>query len=176
MVQHVVGLVTIAAAAGCYVLPGSLGVDIDARGHDFTIVVVWRLVEGFDGACLRCVTYLEPPDSCDSKFSSTTKKFKKFGRLLVILALEAQCIGAIVLYSRRRKQGAVTRADRRVFELAYGGVVITLLTIGVVVKLPLFRKKVSDRNLSVFEDIVFHLRFASRKVGETRVPHPVWQL
>ncbi len=65
----------------------------------------------------------------------------QFGRLIVVLAFLAQCIGTICMYSRRRSQNAVTHADQLIFELACGGLLTAVLTSLFILRVPLVTQR-----------------------------------
>lgn len=54
---------------------------------------------------------------------------KIIGRVIVVLALSAQCIGSCIIFARRHQHDATTIADWRVFELAIAALFISLLTV-----------------------------------------------
>ncbi|KAH7393433.1 hypothetical protein BKA64DRAFT_676180 [Cadophora sp. MPI-SDFR-AT-0126] len=83
---------------------------------------------------------------------------KTVGRTLVVIAFETQCIGAIVLYARRRKHDAVTHVDERIFELACGGLLVGILILGVTIRLQVFHRRIPDIPRSRFETVIFWLR------------------
>jgi hypothetical protein len=66
----------------------------------------------------------------------------QIGRSVLALAFLAQCIGSIFLYCRRLQfsPDAITIVDQRVFELACGGVLVALLTLGTVAKFSIFHE------------------------------------
>lgn len=54
---------------------------------------------------------------------------KTAGRVMVVLALTAQCVGSCIVFVRRHRHDAATLGDWRVFELAIAGLLISLLTV-----------------------------------------------
>lgn len=54
---------------------------------------------------------------------------KIIGRIMVVLALSAQCIGSCIIFARRHQHDAITIADWRVLELAIAALFISLLTV-----------------------------------------------
>lgn len=54
---------------------------------------------------------------------------KTAGRVTVVLALTAQCVGSCIIFIRRHNHNAATLCDWRVFELAIAGLLISLLTL-----------------------------------------------
>lgn len=54
---------------------------------------------------------------------------KIIGRIVVVLALSAQCIGSCIIFARRHQHDATTIADWRVLELAIAALLISLLTV-----------------------------------------------
>lgn len=54
---------------------------------------------------------------------------KTIGRVTVVLAVTAQCIGSCIIFVRRQEHGAITLADWRVLELATASLLVSLLTV-----------------------------------------------
>lgn len=93
-------------------------------------------------------------NSSQSNGSSVERDAKKLERIVLALAFLAQCIGSIFLCHRRRQHlpDAITIADQRVFELACGGLLVAVLTLGTVAKFPLFNTPIPEEGtgLDVF--------------------------
>lgn len=90
-------------------------------------------------------------------------KAKFWGRLIVVSFFSIQCIGSIVLFFRRQNQNAATISDRRVLELACGGLTVAVSTFLFLVLqawLPsLGRQRFLDPNhLSWCETAIYRLR------------------
>jgi hypothetical protein len=66
------------------------------------------------------------------------------GRSVLAAAFLAQCIGSIFLYCRRLQYSsdAITIVDQRAFELACGGLLVAILTLGTVAKFTIFHRTV----------------------------------
>lgn len=60
--------------------------------------------------------------------SDEESKVKIIGRVIVVLALGAQCIGSCIIFARRYQHDATTIGDWRVLELAIAALLISLLT------------------------------------------------
>ena len=86
---------------------------------------------------------------------------KVLGRVIVLAAFLAQCVGTLFLYVRRQRQDAVTLVDRKIFELACGGILVAILSIAVIIKVPLFVKMVPDTIRSVVDKVVAFCRCRS---------------
>jgi hypothetical protein len=69
---------------------------------------------------------------------------KKIGKAFAVGIFLTQCSGAIFLYHRRLQRDAVTKVDQRVFELACGGLIVGLLTLGLSFKIPIFSETVPE--------------------------------
>lgn len=61
--------------------------------------------------------------------SDEESKVKTIGRVIVVLALSAQCIGSCIIFARRYQHDATTIGDWRVLELAIAALLISLLTV-----------------------------------------------
>jgi hypothetical protein len=83
------------------------------------------------------------------------------GRTVVQAAFLSQCICTIFLYSRRKQQNAVILVDKRIFELACGGIVISILTIAIALRILMFVKKVPDRPPSRLSKFVGFCRYST---------------
>jgi hypothetical protein len=102
---------------------------------------------------------------------------KRLGRITVVLAFLTQCITTIYLYSRRVSRNAVTFADQRIFELACGGILTALLTLGFFCNIPPFSDVIPDPSdiiPSRAEDVVAFLRDPPGPVHSRwgRLEHP----
>jgi hypothetical protein len=86
-------------------------------------------------------------NSSQSSSLSTQTYAKRVGRSVVGLAFLAQCAGTIFLHTRRRQYSpdAITMIDQRVFELACGGVLMAIVTLGTVAKISIFIKIVPEQ-------------------------------
>ncbi|KAH7321767.1 hypothetical protein BKA65DRAFT_512972 [Rhexocercosporidium sp. MPI-PUGE-AT-0058] len=91
-------------------------------------------------------------------FPDSNKLAQTIGRVLVVLAFKVQCIGALILYHRRRQHDAVTQTDQRIFELSCSGLVIAITTLGVILKIPVFRKRTPHIIGTVLETVILYLR------------------
>lgn len=69
-----------------------------------------------------------PPQS-EPHSSNEKSKVKLICRLIVVLALSAQCIGSCIVFARRYQHDATTISDWRVLDLAIAALLITLLTV-----------------------------------------------
>jgi hypothetical protein len=76
--------------------------------------------------------------------SSNEGAGKQVGRSVLAVAFLTQCIGSIFLYCRRLQYSsdAITIVDQRVFELACGGLLVAILTLGTVAKFTIFHRTV----------------------------------
>jgi hypothetical protein len=104
---------------------------------------------------------------------------KRLGRIAVVLAFLTQCITTIYLYSRRVSRNAVTFADQRIFELACGGVLTALLTLGFFCNIPPFSEVIPDPSHIIpsrAEYVVAFLRDTPSPVDSRwgRLKHPTW--
>lgn len=69
-----------------------------------------------------------PPQS-DPHSSNEESKVKLICRLIVVLALSAQCIGSCIVFARRYQHDATTISDWRVLDLATAALLINLFTV-----------------------------------------------
>jgi hypothetical protein len=86
---------------------------------------------------------------------------KWMGRLVLASALLVQCIGTIVLYSRRQKHEAVTLADQRVFALGCTGVLVAIHWIVIILKIRPFANpapRISTHARSKLDDVLLGIR------------------
>jgi len=74
----------------------------------------------------------------------TEKLAKSIGKACVTCAFLVQCAGSIFLYHRRKQRDAVILVDQRVFELACGGLIIGILTLGLSFEIPILSEPVPD--------------------------------
>ncbi|PVH81701.1 hypothetical protein DL98DRAFT_531038 [Cadophora sp. DSE1049] len=155
LAQHAAALVVITVGYGCAFLPDDFG-RIRLRIRPLQSPFSWLLgdtsemVTGSLGAGAQAAGRNNPQTS--QSISKTA------GRIIVILGFETQCIGAILLYARRQQHDAVTYVDQRIFELACGGLLIGILTLGVITRLHVFRRPVPEVPRSRFEALIFWLR------------------
>lgn len=61
--------------------------------------------------------------------SDEESMIKIIGRVIVVLALSAQCVGSCIIFARRYQHDATTIGDWRVLELAIAALLISLLTV-----------------------------------------------
>lgn len=96
---------------------------------------------------------------------------KIMGRIIVVLALGAQCVGSCVVFARRYRHDAATIADWRVLELAIAALLICLLTVVHLLWHPALRTT-SDKILQQSHDS--HLTYLDRILLHARgMPAPV---
>lgn len=95
---------------------------------------------------------------------------KKIAHALAALAFLFQCVATIVLYIRRRQYApdAITFVDQRIFELAIGGVLIGLLTLGIALDCPILKDSAPNPK-SGPEAIVAWL------ADRPEIPLPAWE-
>lgn len=70
----------------------------------------------------------QQPSQPKENISNGESIAKIIGRILVVLALSAQCIGSCIIFARRYQHDATTISDWRVLELAIAALFICLLT------------------------------------------------
>ena len=73
------------------------------------------------------------------------------GRLLAFLAFRTQCIRATVLCAHGRMHNVVTHVNQRIFQLACCGLLLGILTLGVIARLPVFHRPFPSIPRSRFE-------------------------
>ncbi|KAG4440437.1 hypothetical protein IFR05_004081 [Cadophora sp. M221] len=178
IVQHVAGLAVIAIAYGCSVLRKKIG-NLQLNIQPIDSPFVW-LLGNASGMAPQGPIYSALPSSNqpDTNVGSQGDEriTKIVGRTLVAAAFEAQCIGAIILYHRRRQRGAVTHLDQRIFELACGGVIIGVLTLGTIMQLPIFRQSLPPyRSRSMLERAIFWLRYIDISRSNDLENNAIWQ-
>lgn len=150
LVQHILALLTIFTN---YVLfryfPKSKVVSVPNLHTSFS----WLLGRAFkeDSRYSRIPTSNPTPwrpgspnNLSQSSESSNEGGGKQIGRSVLALAFLAQCISSIFLYCRRVQYSldAITIVDQRVFELACGGLLVAVLTLGTVAKFSIFHRTV----------------------------------
>jgi hypothetical protein len=89
------------------------------------------------------------------------QNWKRLGRIILAGAFLVQCIGTIVLYSRRRARQAVTLADQRVFELGCTGLLTAMHWICILLNIPLFTDiapRVNEQDRKPCDHVMIFLR------------------
>lgn len=145
-----------------FIFPGSIIIQhvIGILAIIDTSIVV-RFKKPLDSALLRSSLKRAPfilfgaidqhPSEPRPQSSNEESLLKILGRLVVILALGAQCVGSCVVFARRYRYDAATIADWRVLELAIAALLICLLTVVHLLWHPSLRLN-SDEILEAFQD------------------------
>ena len=159
VLQHALALILIAAN---YLYESVFCKDEDAASKAYSSLI-WlfgRIPADEDHYSPLPTTSGRKPSASKEKTSYSERRAKVIGRTVVVLALVAQCIGTIFLYTRRLQHDAVGAVDLRAFEFACGGLLVALLNLCVLWRIPVFTKPVlrTSAALSPMDGVVAALR------------------
>lgn len=142
IVYHALALLTITAGfIYCLIRPSSELRDSLERAPRWIFGVVSKEGEGSGTYELLPSTEVRRPVT---GVPEDEAKWKKIGRCLLASTFVLQCIGTIVLYSRRKARNAVTSFDQRVFELGCSGLITGCYWLALTLDMPPFSEPAPD--------------------------------
>ncbi|KAL4886086.1 hypothetical protein BJY04DRAFT_213622 [Aspergillus karnatakaensis] len=156
VLRYSAALLSIAGYA-CYGIVSSFRVQDGPMQREATIITTRRALSLFLGQ-RKSPDYDRYTSFLDGVSPKSERIAGKIGPVIPALGFIVQCCGAIYLYNRRRQWNGAAMIDEQIFQLAYGGLALGILSAGYTLRLPFFKNAIPDSRDSYIEHIIHALR------------------